>query len=67
MEVLINVSALSDARKVERADNEVLMPAFDKAVRRKPLAFAADAVGYGHCMWSKEGVGRRGSGERVER
>ena len=44
MEVLINVSALSGARKVESADNEVLMPAFDKAVRRKPLAFAADAV-----------------------
>ena len=38
------VSALSDARNVERAE-EVLVCAFDKAVRRKPLAFAAEAVG----------------------
>jgi len=39
-----DVSALSDARNVERAE-KVLVRAFDKAVRRKPLAFAADAVG----------------------
>jgi hypothetical protein len=31
--------------------------AFDKAVRRKPLAFAADAVVYGNCMWAEEGRG----------
>lgn len=40
-----DVSALSDARKVESAEKRVLLRAFDKAVRRKPLAFAADAVG----------------------
>jgi hypothetical protein len=35
-----DVSALSDARNVERAE-KVLVCAFDKAVRRKALAFAA--------------------------
>ena len=39
------VSALSDARTRQNAVEQVLGRAFDKAVRRKPLAFAADAVG----------------------
>ena len=55
-----DVSALSDARKLESADRQVLMRAFDKAVRRKPLAFAADAVG----LW-KLHVGEEGRGEGV--
>ena len=38
-----NVSALSDARTAQVQDNEGLARAFDKAVRRKPLAFAAVA------------------------
>jgi hypothetical protein len=38
-----HVSALSDARTAEDAGERVLVRAFDKAVRRKPLAFAADA------------------------
>jgi hypothetical protein len=44
----------------------VLVRAFDKAVRRKPLAFAADAV---LCQLNvaEEGRRRQGSGERVER
>ena len=39
--------------------NECLARAFDKAVRRKPLAFAADAVG----LWELD-VGRRGMLQR---
>jgi hypothetical protein len=50
-----NVSALSDARKMESADQKALVRAFDKAVRRKPLAFAADAVG----LWELH-VGKSG-------
>jgi hypothetical protein len=38
------VSALSDACKLESAQKQVLVRALDKAVRRKPLAFAADAA-----------------------
>ena len=41
----VDVSALSDARKMEDRGWTRLGRAFDKAVRRKPLAFAADAVG----------------------
>jgi hypothetical protein len=50
-----HVSALSDARKMESADQKALVRAFDKAVRRKPLAFAADAVG----LWELH-VGKSG-------
>ena len=53
-----DVSALSDARKAEGAVERVSVRAFDKAVRREPLAFAADAVG----LWELH-VGS--SGERV--
>ena len=42
---------------MESADQKVLVRAFDKAVRRKPLAFAADAVG----LWELH-VGKSGSG-----
>jgi hypothetical protein len=38
-----HVSALSDASTRKNAEEEVLWRAFDKAVRRKPLAVAADA------------------------
>ena len=38
-----HVSALSDTRIRQNAWEECLSRAFDKAVRRKPLAFAADA------------------------
>ena len=62
-----DVSALSDARKVESAEKQALVRAFDKAVRRKPLAFAADAVGLWELHVAEEGRGPRGSGERVER
>ena len=34
-----------DARTRQSGEEQVLGCAFDKAVRRKPLAFAADAVG----------------------
>jgi hypothetical protein len=37
----------------------VLVRAFDKAVRRKPLAFAADAVGLRELHVAEEGCGRR--------
>jgi len=53
-----DVSALSDARKVKACGDKSAVRAFDKAVRRKPLAFAADAVG----LWELH-VGR--SGERA--
>ena len=55
---LVDVSALSDARKVKACGDMRAVRAFDKAVRRKPFAFAADAVG----LWELH-VGR--SGERV--
>ena len=42
----------------------MLAGAFDKAVRRKPLAFAADAVGLWELDVGREGRGRGGS-ERV--
>ena len=45
----------------------VLVRAFDKAVRRKPLAFAADAVGLWALHVDEGGLGRRGSGAGVER
>jgi hypothetical protein len=41
---------------VESAENDVSVRAFDKAVRRKPLAFAADAVE----LWGLN-VGGRGT------
>ena len=62
--LLDNVSALSDARKVESAEKDVSVRAFDKAVRRKPLAFAADAVGLWELHVVREGRGGRRS-ERV--
>jgi hypothetical protein len=40
---------------MESADQKALGRAFDKAVRRKPLAFAADAVG----LWELH-VGKSG-------
>jgi len=49
------VSALSDARTVQIAWNEYCQRAFDKAVRRKPLAFAAEAS-----LWGLH-VGGRGT------
>jgi hypothetical protein len=55
-----DVSALSDARKFENADKQVLMRAFDKAVRRKPLAFAADAVGLWELHVGEGGIGTAG-------
>jgi len=61
------VSALSNARKVQSAEKQVLVRAFDKAVRRKPLAFAADAVGLCQLNVAEEGRGRPGTGERVDR
>jgi len=39
-----DVSALSDWRKVVSGEKQVWVHAFAKAIRRKPLAFAADAV-----------------------
>jgi hypothetical protein len=64
-QVQINVSALSDARKVKSGEKQVLVRAFDKAVRRKPLAFAADVVDLWELHVAEVGCGRRGSGERV--
>ncbi len=40
---MVYVSALSDARTALDARGRVLSRAFDKAVRRKPLAVAVDA------------------------
>ena len=57
-QVLDHVSALSDARNVESAE-KVLVCAFDKVVRRKPLAFAADAVGLCQLNVAEEGRRRR--------
>ena len=37
------MSALSDARTPQSDEKQVLARAFDKAARRKPLAFAAGA------------------------
>ena len=45
----------------------VLVRAFDKAVRRKPLGFAADAVGLWELHVGEGGTGTGASGERVER
>jgi hypothetical protein len=45
----------------------VLVRAFDKAVRRKPLAFAADAVGLWELHVGEGGTGTAASGERVQR
>ena len=45
----------------------VLVRAFDKAVRRKPLAFAADAVGLWELHVGEGGTRTPGRGERVER
>ena len=42
-----DVSALSDARSWKSVEQRVLGRAFDTAVRRKPLAGAADAGCYG--------------------
>jgi hypothetical protein len=53
----VNVSALSDARKVGSAEKEVSVRASDKAVRRKPLAFAADAAGLWELQVVREGRG----------
>jgi hypothetical protein len=61
--LLDDVSALSDARKVESAEKDVSVRAFDKAVRRKPLAFAADAVG----LWELHVVRQGRGGGRRER
>lgn len=41
----------------------VLVRAFDKAVRRKPLAFAADAVGLWELHVGEGGTRTAGSGE----
>jgi len=43
---------------MESADKKVLVRAFDKAVRRKPLAFAADAVGLWELHVGKSGTRR---------
>ena len=61
-----DVSALSDARKLESADKQVLMRAFDKAVRRKPLPFAADAAGLRGLDGGEGGTETAGIGEGVE-
>jgi len=45
----------------------VLVRAFDKAVRRKALVFAADAMGLWALHVDEGGTGTAGSGERVER
>ena len=45
----------------------MLWRAFDKTVRRKPLAFAADAVGLWDLNVVEDGRGRRRSGERADR
>jgi len=45
----------------------VLVRAFDKAVRRKPLAFAADAVGLWALHVGEGGLRRRGSVAGIER
>ena len=55
-----------DTRKLESADKRVLVRAFDKAVRRKPLAFAGDAVGLWELHVGEGGTRTAGSGERVE-
>ena len=39
-----DASVLSEARTRERVRVTTVLRAFDKTVRRKPLAFAADAV-----------------------
>ena len=44
---------------MESAEKQVLGRAFDKAVRRKPLALAADAVGLCQLNVVKEGRRRR--------
>jgi hypothetical protein len=51
-----DVSALSDARSGQNAWEEILSRAFDKAVRKKPLALAADAD-----LWGLN-VGEEGGG-----
>ena len=63
----INVSALSDTRKLEECGATRVGGAFDKAVRTKPLAFAADAVGLWGLNVAQEGGGGRGSREGVGR
>lgn len=52
---------------MESADKQVLMRAFDKAVRRKPLAFAADAVGLWELDVGEGGTRTAGGSERVDR
>jgi hypothetical protein len=46
--------------KRKRVVQRELVRAFDKAVRRKPLAFAADAVGLWALHVGEGGLGRRG-------
>ena len=53
--------------KLKSVVQRVLVRAFDKAVRRKPLAFAADAVGLWALHVGERGLGRRGGGAGVER
>jgi len=53
--------------KLKSVVQRVLVRAFDKAVRRKRLAFAADAVGLWALHVGEGGLGRRGSGAGVER
>ena len=63
--LLDNVSALSEARRLQPGAQRSFWRAFDKAVRRKPLAFAADAV---H-LWELHVDGEwraSAGGERVE-
>ena len=45
----------------------VLVRVFDKAVRRKPLAFAADAVGLWELDVGERGTRTAGRSERVDR
>ena len=51
---------------MESAEQRVLVRAFDKAVRRKPLAFAADAVGLWELHGGEGGTETAGIGEGVE-
>ena len=45
---------------------KVLVRAFDKAVRRRPLASVADAAGLCQLNVAGEGGRRRGSGEGID-
>ncbi len=55
--VLINVSALSEARfQEELRTGTMVRRAFDKAVRRKPPVVAADAGPYGNSIEGRCGV-----------